>query len=177
MSNQAAEVLEKLQDGDMKEIIQSDPLILGYLALQVESLGPKQDRKENDLYRVNQKARSLARLVNEARNIRYTTVKLSDLNKPENFDTVLDSTKKLSLDKETPSPSLAKKIGNILGHIIVIKIGWGLRLQDENMQKDASDFQKLFKAEWNRRINSVATKKQIAEKRKKVVQIPHTEDF
>lgn len=64
-------MLNRMNDREVKGLVVKDPLIKRYAILHVESLGHVQ--KKNDMHRVSQNCRILARLVFQARkkNMRY----------------------------------------------------------------------------------------------------------
>ena len=147
-----------------------------YAALRVEALGEKSVQKINDIHRVSQGARSLGRLIKEAR-AKKPLVSMDTLMKPENFDLVVATTKAMSVEKEKPVLTLPRYIGNLLGHIIQIKIGHALRSNDEIKCDEATKFQRLMSAEWNFRVNSAAVKKLNVTKRNQVQAVPLTDDL
>ncbi|ELU17095.1 hypothetical protein CAPTEDRAFT_217116 [Capitella teleta] len=89
------------------------------------------------------------------------------------------STKQLAFSEVSPALNLAKKIGNLIGHLIVIKLGFELRKTPfDNAAYEATiRFQRIFDAEWRHRINAPATRKLQTANREKVAVIPLTEDL
>ena len=170
------ELLQRMNDDKIKNVVIEDALIKRYSSLRMESLGSKDDQKLNDVHRVSQGARTLARLVLECRNIKPVKV-LNELIEPENFDLIVAATKKMAFEGEKPAASLGRLIGNILGHVIAIKVGNALRRNDHKASEKAANFRRLFEAEWNYRVNSVGTKISSKAKRQKIATIPITEDL
>ncbi|XP_050400868.1 uncharacterized protein LOC126817765 [Patella vulgata] len=142
----------------------------------MEGLGDKEDQQTNDIYIVTQKARTLGRLVLEAKKINKNgIINMDSLLKPENFDLVVKCAKRMSHERDVLS--LGRFLGNLLGHIIQVKIGQSFRDNNEVKIKEASGFQKLYESEWNNRVNSVCLKKHNILNRKQLQTIPITEDL
>ena len=172
----AGQMLNRMQNDDIKAIILEDDLIKRYAALRVEGLGDADVQKINDIHRVSQGARTLGRLVREARK-KIPFVTMDKLITAQNFDLLVATTKSMSVEKDTPVLTLPRLIGNLLGHIAQIKIGNALRCSDDGRCNEATKFQQLFVSEWNYRVNSGAVKKMNAMKRTQVQTIPLTEDL
>ena len=171
----ASQMLNRMTNDTIKLVVQNDKLIMWYSALRVESLGEEADQKQSDIYRVSQGSRTLARLVMQCR-LTKPAATLDDLISGENFDLVVSATKKLAFT-DNQSYTLARFIGNLLGHVTQIKIGKALRSADSIKLQDATNFQKIFEAEWNYRVNSVGVKKMNTLKRNTLQVIPLTEDL
>ncbi|ESO87574.1 hypothetical protein LOTGIDRAFT_166454 [Lottia gigantea] len=148
------------------------------VSLKLESLGDKIDQKISDFYRVSQPARTLGRLVLEARSRRpEVKLDLDYLLKPENFDFLIQCTKYMSHKRDEPVLTLGRLIGNLIGHVIQVKIGLALRQNNDVKNREASNFQKLYESEWNFRVNAICTKKYNIKKRQNIQTIPITEDL
>jgi hypothetical protein len=171
-----ASLFSRMKDDGLKAVVSNDTLIRRYAALRVESLGSKKDQKLGDINRVSSGARTLARIVIEARKTK-PAITLDTLIQPNNFDLVVASTRGLAFDEYKPSLNLGKVVGNLLGHVIMIKTGTALRNNDERRNHEAGNFKKLLDAEWNYRINAVAEKRLNTEKRQTVTTIPLTDDL
>jgi len=170
------DLLSHMRDDSLKQVVVQDSLIRRFVELRMDSLGRKVDQKVCDVHRVSQAARTLARLVKEAQQ-KQPQVSLSELLTPAMFDIVVATAKALTTDKEVPALNLARTIGHLLRHVVMVKSGQALRENDETKQKQAADFRRLLDAEWNCRVNSTAVKQLNAEKRSKVLSIPLTEDL
>jgi hypothetical protein len=170
------ELIGRMRDGDVKEVVVADALIRKEACLRMSSLGRKQDQKEDDIYRVSQAARTLARIVLLARETRENTT-LDELVVPHNFDLVVDIAKKLSTDKESPSLNVGKYIGHLLVNVCLSKYCAALRNGDQKGKEDAMDFRKLIEREWNSRVNRAAMRRISKEKRNKMPSIPLTDDL
>ena len=171
-----AELFDRMHDGPIKDVVEEDKLIKRFCALKLESLGDPEDQKLNDIHRVSQSARSLARLVLEARKTK-PKVDMNNLLQPDNFELCVKATKALSFEKENPAVSLGKLIGNLIGHIVLIKIGESLKKNNNEHYKAGMEFKQVFDAEWRFRVNAISTKKIIKAKRSEVRVIPLTEDL
>lgn len=127
-----AKMLSRMKMDNIREIVESDALIKRYAALRVDSLGEEGDQKINDMYRVSQCCRTLARLVLEAKkNQPEKIITLDHLVKPESFYFVVQCTKTLALNNTNPALTLGKFIGNLLNTIMQIKVGQALRSNDD----------------------------------------------
>ena len=170
-------LLSRMRHDDVTEEVRNDTLIKRYAALKVESLGRQQDQKLCDMHRVSQSCRTLARLVIECREKSEHIVDLNKLITPSNFDLVVSTTKSLCCENGTTSPSLGRLVGHNLAHIIQVKKGIALRNNDNNSLQQAENFQKLFLAEWNYRVNAFFKKMTDTINRQKVKTIHLTEDL
>jgi hypothetical protein len=169
-------ILERMNNDEIKEIVRNDVLIKRFLQLRSESLGHVDDHKRKDVYKINQGARSLARLLQEARKS-IPLITLDKLIHPSNFDLVVESTKKLCRLEEGENLNFGTKVGHLLGHISMIKSGSALRINDEELLKDATNFEILFKSEWNNRVNAVLKKRKHHLNISKRNEIPITKDL
>ena len=172
----AMQMIERMNNDDIKNVVLQDTLIKRYAALRVEALGDESVRKSNDIYKISQGARTLARLVIQSRNEKPCT-DLDDLITPQCFDLVVSSTKSMAFEGEKTAVSLGKYVGNLLGHMINIKEGHALRCNDDKRCSDANKFRKMYQAEWNYRVNAIGFKKANKIKRTKTKVIPLTEDL
>ena len=165
----------RMHDDDITRVAENDGLIrkIGYL--RMEGLGDEDCQKQRDVYRVCQAVRTLARLVIQARNEKPGS-SLSSLLTAANFDIVVRATKAITI-KDSNALTLAGKIGNLLGHAAVTKIGQGLRQNNDNMVDEANKFKQIFDAKWMYRVNKVAMKLKSKEDMKKKPNIPLAGDL
>lgn len=167
-----AEMLATMHDDGVKEVVNKDTIIKLFSSMQVCALGGKSIQKKNDMHRVSQNARTMARLVIEARD----DIPLVSVNKllcKDNFDLVVKSTLRLSENSFT----LANKIGHLLGHCIMIKNGYAIRCNSTKMAEETRSFKVLFDAEWKYRVNAPMRKKKTACDMNKLPCIPETSDL
>ena len=179
-SNEASlgKLFGRMRQDEVTDVAMSDPLIRHYASLRMESLGENEDQKINDVHRVSQGTRTLARLVTEAKKLdEQQLINMNSLIKPENFDLVVKTTLTMALRKDNQVTSLGQRIGHALSHVIAMKIGQALRKIDKTKQNEAESFEKLFASEWNFRVNSSCSKRHNKIKRKKIKTIPLTEDL
>ena len=169
-------MIERMRPDEITEIVSGDKLIRRYAALKVEALGDETDQKLNDIHRVSQGARTLARLVLQAR-IERARITMDDLIKPENMDLVIQCTRTISVEKEQPALTLGRLMGNLLAHVIQMKRGLAIRENDDKRIDEAKRFLHLFTVEWNTRVNSAGTKKLNKVRRDTVQCIPVTDDL
>jgi hypothetical protein len=170
------DMLSRMRDDRLKEIVTNDKLIRQYAILRLQSLGNRKVQKHNDVYRVSQSARLLARLVEEARK-RHPGLTREDIIHPSNFDLVVEIANAMSINKDQPALNVGRSLGLIVNHVALVKNGVALRSGDQIKGQDALNFRKLHKAEWNYRVNIPAVKCINAEKRSKSSSIPLTEDL
>ena len=176
-SAQLKQLFSRMQNDELKSIVANDELIKRYSALRVDSLGDNMVQKVNDMHRVSQGARSLARLVKEMKKKDASLSGLSEAIKPEQFDLVVESAKNIVFHSSSKPLTFARLIGNLLGHAIQVKAGLALRKNSDKELRDAEQFQRLFSSEWNLRVNAIAQKKINHAKRKTVQTLPLTEDL
>ena len=165
-------MLQRMHDGEIKDIVMKDSIIRKLSAIQIAALGDEMVQKKNDMHRVSQNARSLARLVKEARKEK-PVIFLTALLKPENFDLLVRCVCRMA----SSSLTLAPRMGHLLGHCIMTKSGWAIRCSNSQMLKEANDFKILFDAEWGYVVNSAFRKKKHIRDLNKTVNIPETEDL
>ena len=170
------EMAAHLRDDEITPIVVSDKLIRREAALRITALGRKEDQKQDDVYRVNNSARTLGRILSFAR-VTKPGISLNRLLRPCNFDFVVDIARKMSIEKERPSLNVGKTIGFLLKKVCQSKYCLALRKGDENGRNDATNFTKLIEAEWNSRVNRPAVRQMEREKRMTVPAIPITEDL
>jgi hypothetical protein len=151
------DLMNRMRDDGLKEIIMNDPLIRKYAVLRMQLLGDKKFQKHNDVHRVSQSTRLLARIVVEARK-QNASITLDGLMCPSNFDLVAEVARQMSIGKDQPALNVGRTIGLLVNHVALVKHGTALRCGDKKKSKDAQDFRKLHKSEWNSRINSPAVK-------------------
>lgn len=172
-----SKLLSRMHHDEITDEVQTDDLIRKYAALKVESLGREQDHKINDIHRVSQSCRTLARVVIKCREKSEHIITLDSLIHPGNFDLIVETAKSMCLHEAKSAPSLGKLIGNNISHIIQVKKGFALRKGDDEKLQEAENFQRLFTLEWNYRVNSVCQKMTNTINRQKVKTIPLTEDL
>lgn len=167
-----AEMLATMQDDHVKEVVQKDTIIKLFSSMQVSALGGKDIQKKNDMHRVSQNARTLARLVIKAGE-HLPVASLNKLLRKDNFDLVVTSTLSLSQDSVT----LANRMGHLLGHCIMIKNGYSVRCSSNKMAEETRLFKVLFDAEWKYRVNAPMRRKKNVRDLNKVPCIPETSDL
>ena len=171
-----SKMVVRMQQDDITEIVRTDHVIRRYAGLRMASLGAEEVQKVNDVYRVSQGARTLARLVKEARK-KKCQMTMNKLLTVDHFDLIVECVKTLTYEKERPSLTLGRFMGNLLGHALQSKRGIALRNRDDRSYEETKKFQELFGEEWNLRVNSSAVKLINKKKRSQVETIPLTEDL
>ena len=83
----------------------------------------------------------------------------------------------MSFGETQQALNVGRTLGLVLHRVAQVKIGMALRAGDDINRRNALDFQKLYKAEWNSRVNSPAVKLINSKKRCKASAIPFTEDL
>ena len=167
----------RMNDDDLKTIVFGDSILKRFCALRIDALGQVSDQKINDVHRVSQGARSLARLLKEVKKQNVQIKDMSDLLQPEHFDLVIKAAKQITFDSKSQPLTFARLIGNLIGHVIQVKAGTAIRNKDEAKLQEAQNFQRLFESEWNNRVNASAQKRINILKRNTVQTIPLTEDL
>ena len=171
-----SELFQRMRDDEIKDIVMSDELICREAGLRMAALGNKIDQKQDDVYRVSQAARTLGRVVQQAR-LTVPEATLSSLLEPRHYDLVVEIAKKMSTGKDSPALNVGKTIGNLLTKVCMSKYCSALRSNDLDSQRDATNFRQLLQREWNDRVNRIAIKWSQRLNRMKVAAIPLTEDF
>lgn len=165
-------LLERMNDGEEKEIIKKDLIIKNFASIQVQALGEERIQKKNDMHRVSSNCRTLARLVMMARK----DIPLPSLNKllsPEHFDKIVKYASQLSSEV----PSLGPRLGHLIGHCIMVKNGYAVRKNDETMLNASKNFKHLFDSEWGYRVNAPSRKRKRVANLNKPSKIPSTSDL
>lgn len=175
-ADKTAPLLSRMNEGEIKDIVRKDKLLMQYFQLQAESLGHPEDHKIRDVYKINNIVRMLARLILEVRKS-VACITLNDLLSPQHFNLVVDAAKTLSRIDTGDNLNFGSHIGNILSDVIVFKMGCALKTSEESMGKDATNFQILFKSEWGKRVNAVLAKRKTHLNIAKRNEIPITSDL
>jgi len=170
------DLMSRMRDDEVKQIVQSDTLIRREAGLRMTALGRKQDQKQDDVYRVSQAARTLGRIVLLARQSK-PGVDFDGIIRPENFDLVVDIGKRMSTDRDKPSLNVGRTIGHLLMKVCDSKYCASLRNNDDAGKNDSTNFKKLVETEWNVRVNRAAVRQMESEKRMKLAVLPVTEDL
>jgi hypothetical protein len=170
------DLMNRMRDDNLKKVAMNDALIRRYAILLMQSLGRKEVQKHNDVHRVSQSARLLARIVEESRK-RNSAMTMDDLIRPQSFDLVVEIACNLSFDKSQQALNVGRSAGLLLNHVTLVKNDMALRSGDQQKSADALNFRKLHKAEWNYRVNSPAVKCINARKRNKQSAISLTQDL
>lgn len=171
-----SELMNRMHDDNLKQIVMTDELIRAYAVLRMQSLGSKKVQKLNDIHRVSQSTRLLARIVVEARK-QNPEITLNCLICPTHFDLVVRIATDMSINKAEPALNVGRSIGFLMNHVSMVKNGMALRMGDKQQSEEALNFKKLHKSEWNFRVNSPAVKCINVQKRTKTSSIPLTEDL
>jgi len=169
-----AKLIERMADGEIRNVVLQDEIIKRFAVLRMECLGNSDDQKQHDIYGVSQGARTLARLVIEVcKTIKSCT--LDVLLNADNFDAVVKATK--CLCESSGSLSLGIRIGHLLGHAVLVKIGLGLRTNVNVKCQEAEDVKKLFDLEWTKRVSSLIGRRLARKNLSKKTVIPSTQDL
>ena len=97
--------------------------------------------------------------------------------KPEHFELVVKTAKKITFNSSSQPLTFSRLIGNLLGHVIQVKAGMAIRENSHSKLKEAQNIQKLFESEWSCRVNAAAQKKSNNLKRNTIQTIPLTNDL
>ena len=89
------QLFDRMQKGEIKRLIKSDTLLSKYACLEMESLGPEEVQKKNDMHRVSQRVRTLSRLMLECRKEKAIPL-FSSLLTCDNFDVVIRAGKAIT---------------------------------------------------------------------------------
>ena len=149
----------RMNDDDLKTIIFGDSILKRFCALRIDALGQVSDQKINDVHRVSQGNRSLARLLTEVKKRSVQIKDMSDLLQPEHFDLVNKAAKQITFESKSQPLTFARLIGNLIGHVIQVKAGTAIRNKDEEKLQEAQNFQRFIESEWNNRVNASVKKK------------------
>ena len=176
-------VLDNMNKDDIYQCLSSDSLITTYGSYL---LGVTAGFKK--VNNISQRMRVLARLLLTIRKkTNNTALWLSDILRPEHFDTVIDATKELGRynmqndDGEiVPTfsiPSLPLLIGYALEKCASLMNGIGIKSKDQVCVTNAKDFLKLYKLEWNTKISAICIKNMNLKKFNKCQLLPITDDL
>ena len=186
-SNSKNSVLDPLWSsmhaGDIKVLIKNDEVISRYAYLRMQSFTlPNTKLRAASVNNVSGACRALGRLVNSCRQF-LPDCYLTHLLTGQNFETVIEATRLLvfagSADKNPLT--LAQRIGNLLKKAITTKIALGVSSPDPDeyarLQKEATDFDKLYQSDWSFRINCVARRAKQIRDMGTLEEIPISEDL
>ena len=175
-------IVPDMQRDDITRVVKNDELILTVGRLLLLGLGPKRSNY------ISQKVRLLAPLVLALREeVSDKTRDLISFLKPEHFDDIVDSVKKMAgytmvseNGIEEPAfkkASLPLKIGYALESAIMLKKGMGIRNRQQNLIDHSLAFFDLFQLEWSIRLTSSAKRTLVNNKFNKVIESPVTSDL
>ncbi|XP_052261565.1 uncharacterized protein LOC127865682 [Dreissena polymorpha] len=176
-------LLESFFDG-MKEtnanpgvplLCKNDPLIREFASSKLCRLGEKKEQRVKDVDNVRTKVRTVGRLLKQLHQNNEAKSPLSEFITGMNFMKVLNATKNISL--ESDSPQLALTIGHYIKHIALLKSSIGVQTEDEQMIKEARHFTELYNAHWNDRVSCVAKRRQQMRHINKPTKVPLTSDL
>ena len=165
----------------VKKTVQKDDLILQFGAVLLERKG------ESRAHDIAFKMRQLSRLVLEVRQItRNSTLTLHKIISGKYFDAVLQATKSLCGVQDTTTqngvpmlntPSIGLHLGHSLAKVCQLKRGRSIRLADEQMKSDVTDFHTLLRDEWTDTISSPALQTLQERKLTRKESLPTTSDL
>ena len=170
------ELMEVLQDGEVKNVVLTDNLTRLYAGRLMESLCPKADRRPRDVDEVRRKVRLLGRLIIAARE-KMPNICLDELIRPSKFDLIVRCVRSMTTQKDKPFLTLSQRFGCLLREIARAKEGLGLRDNDESTATSARQFLLLLDGEWHFKVGYLDGKKLRAWRRTKPRTIPLTEDL
>lgn len=151
-------VIDRMRDGNERDVIEKDHLILTLGSVSLEKCGSS--RRHN----ISTKMRQLARLVLQLRKS-FPLISLDDCICGEKFDAVVRATRKICGQNKKKSmsgtsmlntPSLGLQIGHSLAKVIQIKNGQAIRNGNKDKKDSAQEFKELFENEWTDKISSQA---------------------
>ncbi|XP_030018186.1 uncharacterized protein LOC115438607 isoform X3 [Sphaeramia orbicularis] len=175
MSKQLWEVMSVMIPDPITQIIKNDRVITD-LGQHLLNTGGMSD--SNQQY-VRVKMRELGRLIHHARNV-TALKKMVDFVHPKNYLEMVKAVKNTcGFDSETNKfliPSLAYKMGHTLVKISRLLKAQGLMSNNDELVRNATQFQKIHSEKWNKLITATALKN-IAEAKWNVPALmPFTED-
>ncbi|XP_054256906.1 uncharacterized protein LOC128981936 [Macrosteles quadrilineatus] len=149
-------IIAGMRDGPEKHEIENDDTIMQFGAEMFEKL-VSMPGKENH---IRNKLRELGRFMVCVKKRKPLIKNLSELLKPEEFNTVVDATMELAgFDCSTNQfqiPTLAKKIGESIQKCVAIERKIAIISRNEIRRKDIDDFMSVFDVDWGTRITSKA---------------------
>ena len=170
-----AKMSETKANPGVKEVCQGDALIRVFARSRLERIGPEGEQRPKDMNVLNQKCRTLGRLLNVLNESTVSWQPLDYFIRAPKFDNVLLATQKLQ--KMSDSPKLACNIGHYISTCADLKKGQAIRANDDVRKKDAKNFLDLFAAEWTNKISAVANRRMALKQLNKPILTPITEDL
>ena len=171
-------VLATMRNDETTLVAKSDLLIVEVGKLLVQKHGAT---KASD---TSQTMRELSRLVIQLRKIDADPhTQLSSHIKPSRYDTVVNAVRELCAfevkdgQQSVGTPSLALKIGYALKKCVNIVVGKALREDDNELEKDASNFRRLLETDWSYAISHHSLTTLNFHKFNKVDVLPLAEDL
>lgn len=168
------EVLSKMKNDEISEIVRKNDLIVKFGAANYEKVGRK-----NANY-VSQRMRQLARLMQILRSKSNSEACLQDYMDTSKFDELVLGVKDLcqfQKEAEIGIPSLALKLGHSLKRCVKVLKSTSLRAKDEALIKETKRFLDLFEAEWTNEISSRSLATLGNRKQNKPEYLPLAEDL
>ena len=179
------EVITRMRNDDIKDIVQNDPLFIEY----GRRLFYRRDLEEHTANQISSKMRELARLIQNFREQHGNECILSDLINGTVFDEVVDCVKTLAeFDTEThqfKKPWLATQLGHALRKCSSIKKSTCVKNMKEDdpensehqkLLKEAERFDDAFVGDWYDHVSSTANQSKFSMQRNKPKLIPSIRD-
>ena len=171
-------VLATMRNDETTLVAKSNPLIVEVGKLLVQKHGAT---KASD---TSQTMRELSRLVIQLRKIDVDLhPQLSSYIKPSRYDTVVNAVRELCAfevkdgQQSVTTPSLALKIGYALKKCVNIVVGKALREDNNELEKDASNFRRMLEIDWSYAISHHSLTTLNVRKFNKVDVLPLAEDL
>lgn len=133
------------------------------------------EQRVKDLDNARTKVRTVGRLLKKLHQSNEVQIPLSEFITGRNFAKVVDATKCLAL--ECDSPQLALTLGHYIKHVALLKGSLGIQTESAQIVTEARDFKELYNAHWNNRVSSIAKRRQKLRHINKPGKVPLTSDL
>lgn len=156
-------------------LCKNDQLIQEFAKSMIHRLGEESEQRVKDLDNARTKVRTVGRLLKRLHQNTEVLSPLSEFINGRHFLKVVDATKSLAL--ECDSPQLALTLGHYIKHIALLKGSIGIQEENTQIVNEARDFKELYSAHWNNRVSSVSKRRQKIRHINKPARIPLTSDL
>lgn len=156
-------------------LCKKDILIQEFAKSMLHRLGEVTEQRVKDVDNARTKVRTVGRLLKQLHQSHDEQIPLSEYLTGRNFAKVINATKTLAL--ECDSPQLALTLGHYIKHIALLKGSLGIQTENPKLVTEANDFKELYSAHWNNRVSAVAKRRQKMRHINKPNRVPLTSDL
>lgn len=178
MNDHLQKVLLNLRRGPIKDIIESDPVIITF----GNGLSFKHRHHFHQGDMIRGRLRCVARFLTILRTITNNSVKsYADFFSPDNFDYLFPAINEIGQYNPVTDlyniPATAAAAGAYVKELCDVYIGMCIKAKDQTRQDDAQKFLHLYTTDYNKYVTRTVAESQVEMQRNKKVELPTEEDL